>query len=118
MIISLEEAREYLRLDNTDNDTIIEGLIKGAEEYIRVGTGIPVSLLTTSDLAKTIAKMLLSLWYDSTQIDTDKLQRTIDTCLKSLSFITTEETNSIPSSEDIETINTMLDGINGESIGD
>lgn len=90
MIISLEEAREYLRLDNPDNDTIIEGLIDGATEYIEITTGIPESSLILSPLAKTTAKMLLSLWYDSTQIDTDKLQRTIDNLLKSLTFTFSE----------------------------
>lgn len=95
MILTLQEARDYLRIDSSDNDDIIEGLIAGAGEYITIGTGIPSDLLQESDLAKTTAKLVLSLWYDSTQTDTDKLQRTIDNCMKSLSFLYSEaEKNS------------------------
>lgn len=90
MILSVNEAKEFLRIDGNDNDIIIEGLIAGAEEYITITTGIASSLLATSPLAKTTAKMLCALWYDSQQIDSEKLQRTIDNLLKSLTYTFTE----------------------------
>lgn len=83
-IISLDEAREWLRLDNTDNDAVIEGLIEGAAEYIEIATGLTPSYQAISPLAKTATKFLLSLWYDPTQADTDRLQRSIDNLLKAV----------------------------------
>lgn len=85
MLITIEEARDWLRLDNSDNDVNIEGLIESAEEYITLTTGMSVEAQLTSPLAKTACKFLLSLWYDPEQADSDKLQRSIDNLLKALS---------------------------------
>lgn len=85
MVLTTSEAREWLRLDNGDNDAILEGLISSAVEYIELTTGLDETAQEKSPLAKTAAKFLLSLWYDPTQVDTDKLQRSIDNLLKALS---------------------------------
>lgn len=85
MLITTEEARNWLRLDNSDNDEVIAGLIQSAEEYIEITTGMSTSEQTGSPLAKTACKFLLSLWYDPEQADSDKLQRSIDNLLKALS---------------------------------
>lgn len=85
MIITTEEARDWLRLDNSDNDVNIYGLIESAEEYITLTTGMSVEAQAQSPLAKTACKFLLSLWYDPEQTDSDKLQRSIDNLLKALS---------------------------------
>lgn len=85
MLITIEEARDWLRLDSSDNDVNIEGLIESAEEYITLTTGMSVEAQVTSPLAKTACKFLLSLWYDPEQADSDKLQRSIDNLLKALS---------------------------------
>lgn len=86
-VISLDEAREWLRLDNTDNDAVIEGLIEGAAEYIEIATGLTQFDQALSPLAKTATKFLLSLWYDPTQADTDRLQRSIDNLLKAVTHV-------------------------------
>lgn len=86
-VISLDEAREWLRLDNTDNDEVIEGLLDGAAEYITIATGLTPLYQAASPLAKTATKFLLSLWYDPTQADTDKLQRSIDNLLKAVAHV-------------------------------
>lgn len=86
-VISLDEAREWLRLDNTDNDAVIAGLIEGAAQYITIATGLTVEDQAASPLAKTATKFLLSLWYDPTQADTDKLQRSIDNLLKAVAHV-------------------------------
>lgn len=86
-VISLDEAREWLRLDNTDNDEVIKGLLDGASEYIMITTGLTPSYQAISPLAKTATKFLLSLWYDPTQADTDKLQRSIDNLLKAVAHV-------------------------------
>lgn len=84
-MLTVEEAREWLRLDNTDNDAVIAGLIEGATEYIAIATGLDAKAQAESPLAQTAAKFLLSLWYDPTQTDTDRLQRSIDNLLKAVS---------------------------------
>lgn len=86
-VISLDEAREWLRLDNTDNDEVIKGLLDGAAEYITIATGLTPLYQAASPLAKTATKFLLSLWYDPTQADTDKLQRSIDNLLKAVAHV-------------------------------
>ena len=83
-VISIDEAREWLRLDGTDNDAVVSGLIDGAAEYIMITTGLTPSYQAISPLDKTATKFLLSLWYDPTQADTDKLQRSIDNLLKAV----------------------------------
>lgn len=85
MLITIEEARDWLRLDNSDNDDVINGLITSAEEYITLTTGMSIEAQVASPLAKTVCKFLLSLWYDPEQTDSDKLQRSIDNLLKALS---------------------------------
>ena len=85
--MTVEEAREWLRLDNTDNDAVIAGLIEGATEYIAIATGLDAKAQAASPLAQTAAKFLLSLWYDPTQADTDKLQRSIDNLLKAVAHV-------------------------------
>lgn len=85
MVLTTSEARDWLRLDNGDNDAILAGLISSAAEYIELTTGLDETAQEKSQLAKTATKFLLSLWYDPTQVDTDKLQRSIDNLLKALS---------------------------------
>lgn len=86
-VITVEDAREWLRLDNTDNDAVISGLIEGAAEYITIATGLTVEDQAASPLAQTATKFLLSLWYDPTQTDTDRLQRSIDNLLKAVAHV-------------------------------
>lgn len=86
-VITLDEAREWLRLDNTDNDEVIKGLLDGAAEYITIATGLTPIYQAASPLAKTATKFLLSLWYDPTQADTDNLQRSIDNLLKAVAHV-------------------------------
>lgn len=87
--MTVSEAREWLRIDNEANDQIIEDLIAGAEEYITLTTGLLKSEQEESQLAQTAIKFLLSLWYDPTQVDADKLKRTIDSLLKTLTTLNT-----------------------------
>lgn len=84
-IITPQEARDWLRLDNSDNDVNIAGLIESAEEYITLTTGMSTEAQAASPLAKTVCKFLLTLWYDPEMADSDKLQRSIDNLLKALS---------------------------------
>lgn len=84
--MDLETAREWLRIDGTDNDQIIGDLLDGVKVYIKQSTGMATADQESNPLAVTCQKLLLSLWYNPDQDGADKLQRTIDNLLKSLSY--------------------------------
>lgn len=85
-MISIAEAREWLRLDNTDNDEIIEGLLAAIPSYIELSTGLKQIDQEAVPLVNTVSKFLLTLWYNTEQAEADKLQRTIDSLLKTLTL--------------------------------
>jgi len=87
MTLGLEEAREYLRIDGTDNDEIILSLLEAIPGYIEVTTGMTPEQQETEPLAKTVSKFILQLWYNAEQSESDKLQRTIDGLLKALTVM-------------------------------
>lgn len=86
-MISIAEAREWLRLDNTDNDEIIEGLLAAIPSYIELSTGLKQVDQEAAPLVNTVSKFLLTLWYNAEQAEADKLQRTIDSLLKTLTLL-------------------------------
>ncbi|MCX7843244.1 MAG: head-tail connector protein [Clostridia bacterium] len=87
MILSLDEAREILRIDGTDNDNIITSLVEAIPDYITLTTGIKPEEMSGIPLVKTVAKFILQFWYNAEQSDGDRLQRTIDSLLKTLSLM-------------------------------
>ena len=87
MTLTLEEAREHLRIDGTDNDVIITSLLYAIPGYIEVTTGMTAEQQDTEPLADTASKFILQLWYNAEQQDSDKLQRTIDGLLKALTVM-------------------------------
>ena len=42
-MLTVEQAREILRLDTADNDAIIEGLLSAIPDYIELTTGVTES---------------------------------------------------------------------------
>jgi hypothetical protein len=87
MLLTIEEAREVLRIDSTDNDNLIASLVEALPDYITLTTGITATEQVGIPLVKTAAKFILQLWYNAEQSDSDKLQRTIDSLLKTLSLL-------------------------------
>jgi hypothetical protein len=87
MVLSLEEAREHLRIDGTDNDALIVSLLDAIPGYIEVTTGMTPEQQATEPLARTASKFILQLWYNAEQTDSEKLQKTIDGLLKSLTVM-------------------------------
>lgn len=65
MIISLDEAKLFLRLEDnyTDEDTLIQSLISAAEEHLLNATGIMFD--STNNLAKLYVNVLVSDFYDN-----------------------------------------------------
>lgn len=87
MIISLEEAKETLRVDGEDNDQIIEALVRSIPSYLEVTTGKSWVDEDENELARTTAKFVLSLWFDPQGQDSIRLKRTIDNLLTALTAL-------------------------------
>jgi len=87
MLISMEEARETLRLDGTDNDIIIQPLVEAIPSYLEVATGKDWTKEPDNRLAQTTAKFILQLWYEPEDANSAALKRTIDTLLTALTAL-------------------------------
>lgn len=86
-MVSLATAREWLRIDGNDNDAVIQGLLDACPAYIEAATGLPIFSIEDQPLADTVTKFLLTLWYNAEQAEAERLQRTIDNLLKTLTVI-------------------------------
>ena len=84
MIFNIDEARDILRIDGTDNDEIIYPLIYAIPPYLTETTGYAATG-DYSPVARTAARFILQQWYYGENADADKLQRVIDCLLKALS---------------------------------
>lgn len=88
MIISIEEARNALRIDGDYNDDVIQPLVESIPDYLELTTGVNWDLGDQSHpLAQTTAKFVLQLWFDPQTQDSDRLKRTIDGLLVSLTAL-------------------------------
>lgn len=84
-MLTLSEAKEWLRVSGDDNDAIIGDLIAPAYAYVENATGVTGDDLYSNTLINTVVKFLITLWYNTEQAEAEKLQRTIDNILKSIS---------------------------------
>lgn len=84
MLLSIEEARDVLRVDGTANDSIITPLLEALPDYISTLTGCDNLGDNPDKLAKTLAKFVLQLWYNPDGTDADRLQRVIDSLAKTI----------------------------------
>lgn len=85
--MTIQEARDHLRVDGTDNDAIIQALLDAVPGYIEVTTGMNSTQQAQAPLATTASKFILQLWYNAEGTEADKLQRTIDGLLKALTVM-------------------------------
>lgn len=85
-MIDLEQARDVLRIDGTDNDEIISSLLETLPGYIEVTTGMSEGQQETEPMVDTVSGFLLKLWYHAEQTEAEKLQRTIDSLLKCITL--------------------------------
>ena len=85
MILTIDEAREILRLDGSDNDIQIYALIQAIPPYLTETTGYVARRGKYSPVARTAARFILQQWYFGEHGDVDKTQRVIDCLLKVLS---------------------------------
>lgn len=88
MIISIEEARNALRIDGNYNDEVIIPLVESIPSYLELTTGRSWDNdTTTHPLAKTASQFILQLWFDPQTQDSERLKRTIDGLLVSLTAL-------------------------------
>ncbi|EOP82973.1 hypothetical protein IGM_05168 [Bacillus cereus HuB4-4] len=87
MLITMEEARDALRVDGEDNDVIIIPLLESIPSYLEVTTGRTWEDTPVHPLAQTVTKFLLQLWYDPQDQDSERLKRTIDNLLAALTVL-------------------------------
>lgn len=71
MIITVEEAKKHIKVDGSEEDTYIEGLIKMSEKFIKNGTGKTFN--DTNFIAKTVSLMLVADMYENRVTTTDKV---------------------------------------------
>lgn len=90
-MLTLEQAREKLRLDNNDNDSIIEPFLQAMPNYIQETTGISIDRQindsNVKDLVQTLEGFLIQTWYNPEQRDVECLERVTQELIKTLSFI-------------------------------
>jgi hypothetical protein len=84
-MFSIDEARNILRIDGTDNDGEIAAYLAALPEYLYHTTGYQATGGVYSPVALTVGRFILWQWYYGENADTDKLQRVIDCLLKALS---------------------------------
>ncbi|PFB40896.1 DNA-packaging protein, partial [Bacillus thuringiensis] len=63
MVLTVEEAKKYLRVDGDEEDDLITSFVIAAEIYIQNATRQDVKL--DSKLAKLAARILISHWYEN-----------------------------------------------------
>lgn len=89
MIITVDEAKRYARIDGTEDDVEVADLIEAAEEYIEAATGKRVD--NTSARAKLLCKVLVADWYENRELlvrreHSDKYRPTIASLLAQLKY--------------------------------
>jgi len=91
MILTLDEARDTLRIDGTDNDIHIIALVEAIPPYLKHTTGYEPCAGDYSPVARTAAKFILQLWYFGDSLDSGRqgqisgVERVIHNLLKALS---------------------------------
>lgn len=85
-MLTIHEAREWLRIDNPDNDAIINELLVAIPNYIEVSTGMNLTQQNSEPLVYTASKFILQLWYNAEQSEAEKLQKVIDSLLKAITL--------------------------------
>lgn len=86
--MNLEDLKLFLRIDDYEEDTLIEGLQLGAEEYL---TNAGIKKDYTKELYKLAIKILVSHWYENRSVETigknvSKIAFGLDTILIQLKY--------------------------------
>ncbi|MBD3950031.1 phage gp6-like head-tail connector protein [Tuanshanicoccus lijuaniae] len=90
MAITLQQAKDVLRLDNDYNDSVIAPLVEAVPYYIHTTTGMTLEQQEGEPLATTVGGFLIQLWFNAEGTDVDRLMRVIESLLKTLSVRASE----------------------------
>ena len=82
MIISLEEAKTYLRVDSSEEDDLIKSLIDAAEIYLKNATGR--SFDDSNHIARLFCLTLVTDWYENRGLVVGKVGEWIRPVINSL----------------------------------
>lgn len=63
MALTLEDVKNYLRVDFDDDDTLLTGLMSAADEYLKSGVGANYN--NESERAKTLSLIVIADLYDN-----------------------------------------------------
>lgn len=58
----LDDVKLYLRVDGTDEDPVIQGLVDAAKQFMKTGTGVVFD--ETDARQVLVLKLLVAYWYD------------------------------------------------------
>lgn len=100
MIVSLKEAKQYLRIDGDYDDELIKSLILAAEVYLKNATGIEYD--SANSLARLFCLVMITDWYENrTQVGavSDKMRFTVQSLLAQLQNCTRQETGDSDASQ-------------------
>lgn len=86
--MDLEELKLFLRIDGEEENTLIQGLQLGAEEYL---TNAGINKDYSKGLYKLAIKMLISQWYENRVVETvgknvSKISFGLDTIILQLKY--------------------------------
>ncbi len=88
MLLTLEEVKQFLRVDADDDDMLINSLILTAEEYLKRATGKTFN--NDNNLAKLLCMVLVTDWYDNRELVAgrigDKVRFVITSMLAQLKY--------------------------------
>lgn len=84
MIITLQEAKDVLRLSTDDNNNIITAMILTIPSYIETATGSKSVAGSYTDLEKQVAKFILMQWYDPASENNERISKVINTLLTAI----------------------------------
>ncbi len=71
MVVKLEEVKDHLKIDSTEEDNYLKILISASEEFIKNGTGKDFD--ETNSLAKIVCLFLIADLYENRELSTSKL---------------------------------------------
>ncbi|MHB9945619.1 DNA packaging protein [Clostridium botulinum] len=90
MIVTLEEVKMYCRIDDDEEDFLLELLIKNAEDYIEDAVK-PISNMSDKlkEKSKLLALVLISDWYDNRSLNmktSEKVRYSITSLLNQMKW--------------------------------
>ena len=96
MLVNLEEAKEWLRIDGTEDDVTLKMLISASESYLKNATGKEFD--ETNQQAKLFCLVLITDWYENRELigvkSSDKVRYTIQSMLAQMTYCESEVADS------------------------